>query len=357
MAAVTYIKLIAEAKKLIPRFYREYKGASDWWHAVKIDGKVFELNFTTHDPEGTGSFPKKKQDKVKIVAYPNGIDGKFVRLGYFQGMRQTNENPKRCWKGYAPVRGKKPYSKGSCRKVRGNPARQPDEAMVRELQLFFQNDEYLMNRRFPEFAKNIKNKVRRGIYDPEKAVKLFMYLADEISKKYSKDFGDGKTHAADVPTRMALAKAIRDMNFDSEGESYGTRDEDNQRLKDEMADLQEPMGIIRGKRVIRGNSSCGVTKGTRMNPAPAGYHYMPDGRLMADSGHSKNPPELFKKGGYAVVVEFKSGDSQIGEAFPTEAQANSQMRYLMQQYVRLKLTRGLDNVSAIRVLPVTSVAR
>lgn len=117
------------------------------------------------------------------------------------------------------MKGKKPYSKGSCRKVRRNPARQPDEAMVSELLVFFQSDEYLMNRRFPEFAKNIKNKVRRGIYDPEKAVKLFMYLADEISKKYSKDFGDGKTHAADVPTRMALAKAIRDMNFDSDGGS------------------------------------------------------------------------------------------------------------------------------------------
>ena len=29
----------------------------------------------------------------------------------------------RCWKGYAPVRGKKAYSKGSCRKVRGNPVK------------------------------------------------------------------------------------------------------------------------------------------------------------------------------------------------------------------------------------------
>ena len=74
--------------------------------------------------------------------------------------------------------------------------------------LFFQNDENLINRRYPEFVKNLERKVKRGIYDREKAVKLFMYLADEISKRYSKDFGDGKTHWASVPTRMELAKML-----------------------------------------------------------------------------------------------------------------------------------------------------
>jgi hypothetical protein len=80
--------------------------------------------------------------------------------------------------------------------------------MANELYLYFQNDENLINRRYPEFVKNLERKVKRGIYDREKAVKLFMYLADEVSKKYSKDFGDGKTHWASVPTRMELAKML-----------------------------------------------------------------------------------------------------------------------------------------------------
>ena len=36
---------------------------------------------------------------------------------------QRTLSKNRCWRGYAPVRGKKAYSKGSCRKVRGNPAK------------------------------------------------------------------------------------------------------------------------------------------------------------------------------------------------------------------------------------------
>jgi hypothetical protein len=127
---------------------------------------------------------------------------------------------KRCWKGYAPVKGKKPYSKGSCRKVRRNPARQPDEAIARELYLFIENDEILLTRRYPQYILNLERKMKRGVYDREKAVKLFMYLADEASKRYSKQFGDGKTHTADVPTRMLLAKMLRDR-FESERRAMG----------------------------------------------------------------------------------------------------------------------------------------
>lgn len=152
------------------------------------------------------------------------------------------------------MKGKKPYSKGSCRKVRGNPARQADEAIARELLLFIENDEILSTRRYPQFILNLERKMKRGVYDRERAVKLFMYLADEASKRYSKQFGDGKTHTADVPTRMLLAKMLRDR-FESERRAMGIPET-------EMADLEEPMGMIRGKRVLRRNPSCGVT----MNP-------------------------------------------------------------------------------------------
>ena len=334
------------------------------------------------------------------------------------------------------MKGKKPYSKGSCRKVRRNPAPQPDGRIASELILFFENDEFLLARRYPQFILNLERKMKRGVYDREKAIKLFMYLADEISKKYSKDFGDGKTHAADVPTRMLLAKMLRDR-FESERRAMGIPET-------EMADLEEPRGIIRGKRVIRRNPvmfvrtkadleklrnlintrnvslqeisytrngyrvlfkelqpyekevmgesfnefaarafpkvvnknpSCGIN----MNPvAPSGYHYMPDGRLMADSAHSvsKNPfsresdrikgydddifdiedKPLFKSGGYAVVITFKSGEVEIGQGM-SQTQAERQRKYLMKEYARLKLMRGTDNVSTIEVLPVTSVTK
>jgi hypothetical protein len=159
---------------------------------------------------------------------------------------------KRCWKGYAPVKGKKPYSKGSCRKVRGNPARQADEAIARELLLFIENDEILSTRRYPQYILNLERKMKRGVYDRERAVKLFMYLADEASKRYSKQFGDGKTHTADVPTRMLLAKMLRDR-FESERRAMGIPET-------EMADLEEPRGIIRGKNVIRRNPSASAAR-------------------------------------------------------------------------------------------------
>jgi hypothetical protein len=96
-----------------------------------------------------------------------------------------------------------------------NSARSADMTVANELFLFIQNDEILLMRRYPQYVLNLKRKIKRGVYDREKAVKLFMYLADEASKKYSKQFGDGKTHTADVPTRMALAKMLRDK-FESE---------------------------------------------------------------------------------------------------------------------------------------------
>jgi len=84
MSALTD-KLKKQAKALIPRFYREYKGASDWWYPVRVGGKDYDLNFLTHDPDGTGEFPAKLRNAVKVVAYIDGIDGKFIRLGYFNG--------------------------------------------------------------------------------------------------------------------------------------------------------------------------------------------------------------------------------------------------------------------------------
>ena len=93
MSALTD-KLKKRAKALIPRFYREYKGASDWWHSIKVGGKYYDFNFLTHDPDGTGEFPAKLRNAVKVVAYKvvedkdGGLrqsDRGLIRLGYFNG--------------------------------------------------------------------------------------------------------------------------------------------------------------------------------------------------------------------------------------------------------------------------------
>lgn len=101
--------------------------------------------------------------------------------------------------------------------LRSNSARSADMTVANELFLFIQNDEILLNRRYPQYVLNLERKIKRGVYSPEKAVKLFTYLADEASKKYSKLFGDGKTHTADVPTRIALAKMLRDKFEEERG--------------------------------------------------------------------------------------------------------------------------------------------
>jgi hypothetical protein len=39
----------------------------------------------------------------------------------------------------------------------------------------------------------------------------------------------------------------------------------------------------------------GKLRGARKKKAPAGYHYMPNGRLMKDSAHAKNKKSNSKK--------------------------------------------------------------
>lgn len=158
------------------------------------------------------------------------------------------------------------YVYGTLRKIRGNPVpfrkikNLPDTDMAEELFSYFENDENLLTRRYPQFELNLERKTKRGVYDPTKAVKLFMYLADEISKRYSKDYGDGKTHAADVPTRYYLATLLL------------------KKYEDERWPIKQ-------------------------NPAPAGYHYMPDGRLMADSAH-RNPSTAARLRRQAEILEM-----------------------------------------------------
>lgn len=59
--------------------------------------------------------------------------------------------------------------------------------MVQELKLYAVNDRYLYEQaRY--ICKNLAKKQVKGIYEEEKAVKAFFYLANEATKRYNKEF-------------------------------------------------------------------------------------------------------------------------------------------------------------------------
>jgi len=192
---------------------------------------------------------RERVNKEKAVQFVNYLDNRFIPDLVDSGKLETASDFKLLSRMIKHRVLDNRYSS-----VVPNPAPNANEQMARELYLFVENDEILLMRRYPQFVKNLNRKAQRGVYDREKAVKLFMYLADEASKRYSKQFGDGKTHAADVPTRMLLAKMLRDKyeNYIADYDHSEGRRMLGISYK-EMPDLQEPMGIIRGKRVLRKN--------------------------------------------------------------------------------------------------------
>lgn len=59
----------------------------------------------------------------------------------------------------------------------------------KELFLFITNDSFLYHHHTQPIIENLKKKAVKGIYETEKAVDLYYYLATAGSEKYFKDFG------------------------------------------------------------------------------------------------------------------------------------------------------------------------
>lgn len=70
----------------------------------------------------------------------------------------------------------------------------PDEHLVRELVLYAQNDGDLYRQRVQPIMANLRKKMEKGTYDPEKAIKVWQYLADDAAKRYTKEFGNNGPH-------------------------------------------------------------------------------------------------------------------------------------------------------------------
>jgi hypothetical protein len=83
---------------------------------------------------------------------------------------------------------------------------------IRELQLFCENDGALYRQQVQPIEANLTRKLAKGVYDHEKSVKLWTYLADNCAKKYAKEFGDGTPWHKMFSTsdRRAVARAFAD---------------------------------------------------------------------------------------------------------------------------------------------------
>ena len=88
-----------------------------------------------------------------------------------------------------------------------------DSDAINELDLFIMNDEDLYRRRFMPIIKNIRRKMKRGIYDHKKVIKLWMYLVDDAARQYVQEFGTPDQDVKDMfpkETRLQVAQVIAD---------------------------------------------------------------------------------------------------------------------------------------------------
>jgi hypothetical protein len=59
--------------------------------------------------------------------------------------------------------------------------------------------------------ENLKRKMKRGIYDDQKAIKLWMYLIDDAAREYIKEHGTPDQDVKDLfpkETRLKVAQVI-----------------------------------------------------------------------------------------------------------------------------------------------------
>jgi hypothetical protein len=63
-----------------------------------------------------------------------------------------------------------------------------DTVLVSELAQYIENDGDLYRQKTTPIIKNLQRKIKRGVYDPQLALKLWGYLADEGAQRYHKEF-------------------------------------------------------------------------------------------------------------------------------------------------------------------------
>ena len=88
-----------------------------------------------------------------------------------------------------------------------------DSDAVNELDSFIMNTEDLYRRRFMPIIANLRRKMKKNIYDHEKAQKLWMYMVDDAAREYVQQFGSQGQDVKDMvtkETRLKVAQVIAD---------------------------------------------------------------------------------------------------------------------------------------------------
>ena len=87
-----------------------------------------------------------------------------------------------------------------------------DEVAARELTLYIENDSTIYRQRIQPIIKNLARKMKKGTYDPDLAIKGFMYAVEHGIKSYNKEFGPG--FKIDKITKRKVAEDLRDNFMD-----------------------------------------------------------------------------------------------------------------------------------------------
>lgn len=85
-----------------------------------------------------------------------------------------------------------------------------DESVAAKLLLFIDNDGDLYRQQFMPIIENLARKIKRGVYAPTLAIKLWMYLMDVGAKKYIKEFG-GLDEEQTTSWNEAFPKRVREI--------------------------------------------------------------------------------------------------------------------------------------------------
>lgn len=108
-----------------------------------------------------------------------------------------------------------------------------NETDAHELHLFATNDGDLYRRGATPIINNLKRKVKKGVYDHEKAVKLWKYHADNASKKYTKEVAGERhqTHLFSPATRELAARKMADYYKEDIHDSHHTNESVEENIK------------------------------------------------------------------------------------------------------------------------------
>lgn len=99
--------------------------------------------------------------------------------------------------------------------IKVNPAKYGDANgdAATELLLYIENDGDLYRQYFIPTVKNLQKKLDKGIFDSDKAIKLWMFLIDAGAKKYTKEHGspgDSWNDLFNKATRLVVAHGFNE---------------------------------------------------------------------------------------------------------------------------------------------------